>query len=230
MFAFASKVTYQKGRIIFEEGSSGEGVYVILSGSVELSKMMGGKKVVVEILRKGGIFGELDLYRPVKRASTARAILETTLGLIDPDAMHKEINKLSSDFKSVFMALLKRSKKVVDTTCELSSRKEPRVRKNLAVTYEVDNSSVTACTNDISTQGLSIITKRPLPKGEAFSLGLKMPGLLDPVKINSEVAWVRESDKEKGEGVFRMGVRFLEMSEQDNDMLKQYVNTVRLCN
>jgi uncharacterized protein (TIGR02266 family) len=230
MFTFASEVTYKKGRIIFEEGSSEEGIYVILTGSVELSKMIGGKKIVVEILRKGGIFGEVDLYRPVRSATTARVIRETTLGLIDLDSMHKEINKLSSDFRTVFMALLKRSKKIVDTTCELSWRNEPRVRKNLAVTYEVDKSFVTACSNDISTQGLSIITKKPLRKGEAFFLGLKMPGLLDPVKINSEVAWVREPDKEKGEGVYRMGVRFLEMSEQDNDMLNHYVNTVRLCN
>jgi CRP/FNR family transcriptional regulator, cyclic AMP receptor protein len=230
MFTFASEETYKEGRIIFEEGSSEENVYVILSGSVELSKMIGRKKVVVEILRKGGIFGEVDLYMPVKRSTTARAILETTLGLIDLDSMYKEINKLSPDFKSVFAALLKRSKKVMDTTCELTWRKEPRVRKNLAVTYEVDKSSVTACSNDISTQGLSVITKKPLRKGEAFFLELKMPGLLDPVKINSEVAWVREPDKEKGEGSFRMGVRFLEMKEQDNDMLNHYVNTVRLCN
>ena len=230
MFTFASEVTYKEGRIIFEEGNSGENVYVILSGSVELSKMIGRKKVVVEILRKGGIFGEVDLYRPVKSATTARALRETTLGLISRDSMYKEINKLSADIRSVFMALLKRSKKIVDTTCELSSRKEPRVRKNLAVTYEVDKSFVTACSNDISTQGLSVITKKPLRKGQAFFLGLKMPGLLDPVNINSEVAWVREPDKEKGEGVFRMGVRFLEMNEQDNDMLNHYVNTVRLCN
>lgn len=229
MFTFASEVTYKEGRIIFEEGSSEENVYVILSGSVELSKMIGRKKVVVEILRKGGIFGEVDLYMPVKSATTARALRETTLGLISRDSMYKEINKLSSDFRSVFMALLKRSKKIVDTTCELSSRKEQRVRKNLAVTYEVDKSFVTACSNDISTQGLSVTTKKPLRKGQAFFLGLKMPGLLDPVNINSEVAWVKEPDKEKGEGVFRMGIRFLEMNEQDNDMLNHYVNTVRLC-
>jgi CRP/FNR family cyclic AMP-dependent transcriptional regulator len=154
MFTFASEVTYKKGRIIFEEGSSEEGIYVILTGSVELSKMIGGKKIVVEILRKGGIFGEVDLYRPVRSATTARVIRETTLGLIDLDSMHKEINKLSSDFRTVFMALLKRSKKIVDTTCELSWRNEPRVRKNLAVTYEVDKSSVTACSNDISTRSL----------------------------------------------------------------------------
>lgn len=229
MFTFASEVTYEEGRIIFEEGSPEESVYVILSGSVELSKMIGRKKVVVEILRKGGIFGEIDLCRPVKRATTARALRETTLGLIDRDLLYKEINRLSSDFMSVFMALLKRAKKIVDTTCELSSRKEPRVRKNLAVTYEVDKSSVTACSNDISTRGLSVMTKKPLRKGEAFFLGLKMPGLLDPVKINSEVAWVREPDREKSESVYRMGVRFLEMSEQDNDKLNHYVNTVRLC-
>ena len=191
MFTFASEVIYKEGRIIFKEGSSGEGLYVILEGSVELSKMIGGKKVVVEILRKGGIFGEADFFRSGKRVTTARAIRETALGIIAPDSMHREMEKLSVDFKSVIVALLKRSKKAMDTACELTMRREPRVRKNLAVTYEVDQSFVTACSKDISTRGLSIMTKKPLPKGEAFYLGLKMPGLSDPVKINSEVAWER---------------------------------------
>ena len=37
MFTIASEETYPDGKMIFQEGSSGDWVYVILSGSVEIS-------------------------------------------------------------------------------------------------------------------------------------------------------------------------------------------------
>jgi len=49
MFNLASEDTYEDGQIIFKEGSSGDWVYLVISGTVEISKMVGGKKVVVEI-------------------------------------------------------------------------------------------------------------------------------------------------------------------------------------
>jgi CRP-like cAMP-binding protein len=66
----ASEETYENGQIIFEEGSSGDWVYVILSGSVEISKIDKDKKVVVEVLQKEEIFGELSFLGGIKRSAT----------------------------------------------------------------------------------------------------------------------------------------------------------------
>jgi len=41
MYHIASEETYKDGQVILEEGSSGDWVYVVLSGSVEISKTIG---------------------------------------------------------------------------------------------------------------------------------------------------------------------------------------------
>ena len=48
MLHIATEETYQDGQIIFEEGSSGDWVYLIQSGKVEISEKFGGKKIIVD--------------------------------------------------------------------------------------------------------------------------------------------------------------------------------------
>ncbi|MCK4486381.1 MAG: cyclic nucleotide-binding domain-containing protein, partial [Desulfobacterales bacterium] len=59
MFDIASEETYQDGQIIIKEGSTGDWVYVILSGTVEISRTVGAKKFVIELLKPEEVFGEL---------------------------------------------------------------------------------------------------------------------------------------------------------------------------
>jgi CRP/FNR family transcriptional regulator, cyclic AMP receptor protein len=71
---------YAPGDVIFSEGETGEYIFGILDGEVEL--YVNGK--AVETLLKGDVFGEgalVDLEQ--KRASTAIAKTECTLAYLD---------------------------------------------------------------------------------------------------------------------------------------------------
>ncbi len=46
---------------LLEEGGAGDGLYLLLSGKVEVSKKADGKKVVVAHLKEGDVFGERSL-------------------------------------------------------------------------------------------------------------------------------------------------------------------------
>ena len=225
MYYIASKETYKDGQIIFEEGSSGDWIYVVLSGSVEISKTIGGKKSILSVLDPGEVFGELGYLGHIKRTATVRAVGETTVGVIDRTFLDKEFNKLSGPFRSILVAVVKRFRNLIDRACEFSSRKQTRVQNTLSLTFKDRQSFVKAYTGNVSRGGLFIMTERPLKQGEQFLLKLQVPDLPEPIKVNCEVSWVREqTDTEKRPP--GMGVKFCKMTKKDNQVLNQYFQTL----
>lgn len=230
MFYIASEEAYQDGQIIVQEGGSGDWVYVILSGSVEISKMIGGKEFVIELLQPNEVFGELGFLGGVRRTATARAVGETTVGVIDREFLDREFNKLPSEFRSILVTLVQRFKKLIDRSSGFSLRRETRILKTLSLKYKDKKSFVSAYTGDLSSGSLSIRTENPLKQGEHFLLKLQLPGLSDPMTIKCEVAWSRKQEGETGDSPDGMGVRFIEMTKEDKEMLKQYLKDTAFAN
>ncbi len=225
MYHIASKETYKDGQIIFKEGSSGNWIYVVLSGSVEISKTIGGKKSMLSVLEPDEVFGELGYLGHIKRTATVRAVGETTVGVIDRTFLDKEFNRLSGYFRAILVAVVKRFGNMIDRTCKFSSRKEARAQKTLTLMFKDRQSFIKAYTGNISKGGLFIRTERPLKEGEKFLLKMQLPDLSEPMKLNCEVAWTREqSETEKRPS--GMGVKFCEMSKQDSQILNRYAQTL----
>ncbi len=74
----AENVSFEAGQAIFHEGDSGETMFVILEGEVEIS--IGGE--VVETLVAGQPFGEMALIDQTPRLVTAIAKVPTVLASI----------------------------------------------------------------------------------------------------------------------------------------------------
>ena len=119
MFPTAIEEKYKDGEIIFKEGSSGDWIYVIESGAVEISKKIGREKVVMVVLKPGEIIGELGFITKTPRTATATAIGDTTVGIIDPIFFEQEFNKLSPGFQAVLASLAIRLKKTTDYACSI---------------------------------------------------------------------------------------------------------------
>jgi len=130
MYPLASKETYENGQIIFKEGSYGDWIYVVLSGSIEISKTTRERKTTIAVLDPGEVFGELGYLGAIKRTATAQAIGKTSLGILDRTFMDKEFNQLSGYFRSIVVALVKRFRNLIERA-EFSSRKESRIQKDL---------------------------------------------------------------------------------------------------
>jgi CRP-like cAMP-binding protein len=114
MFQIASYETFQDGQVIFQEGTHGDWIYVIEEGSVEISKKVKGRRVVIELLSRGDIFGELAFIAKMPRTATAKAMGETTVGIIDRDYFDNEFNKLPADFRQIFNTVAMRLKKTTE--------------------------------------------------------------------------------------------------------------------
>jgi CRP/FNR family transcriptional regulator, cyclic AMP receptor protein len=59
--------------VIFEEGSTGRELFVVLEGEVEIAKVGGGRKTVIVKLGKGEFFGEMAVIDGSSRSATAIA-------------------------------------------------------------------------------------------------------------------------------------------------------------
>ncbi len=69
---------YGVGDVIFEEGSTGRELYVVLDGQVEIAKINSTSKTVIITLGKGEFFGEMAVIDGSSRSATAIAAGENT--------------------------------------------------------------------------------------------------------------------------------------------------------
>jgi CRP/FNR family cyclic AMP-dependent transcriptional regulator len=119
MFQIATYETFRDGQVIFKEGSNGDWIYIVEEGEVEISKDVDGRKIVIEIMKPGDIFGEMAYIDKTPRSATATAKGHTEVGIVDRDFFDREFNKLSADFremiKTVALRLRKTTMKLLDT-------------------------------------------------------------------------------------------------------------------
>lgn len=70
----ASEIVLDQGEVLFEQGDEGDALFVIVEGAVEFSILSSaGRKLSLDIMRPGSIFGEIALFDPGPRTATATA-------------------------------------------------------------------------------------------------------------------------------------------------------------
>src|ERR1700739_1230195 len=69
---------FDVGDVIFEEGSTGRELFVVLDGEVEIAKVSGASKTSIIKLGKGEFFGEMAVSDRSARAATAIAAMPNT--------------------------------------------------------------------------------------------------------------------------------------------------------
>ena len=80
LHASMDSVKISKGSILFAEGDEGDHLYVILDGKIKLGTSSGdGRENLLSILGPGEMFGELSLFDPNPRTSTATAVTDAKL-------------------------------------------------------------------------------------------------------------------------------------------------------
>ena len=71
----ASEVVLDEGQVLFEQGDTGDALYAIMSGSLEFSILSReGRKLSLDVMRPGALFGEIALFDPGTRTATVTAL------------------------------------------------------------------------------------------------------------------------------------------------------------
>jgi len=80
LLASMVSVKIPRGTILFAEGDGGDQLYVIAEGKLKLGTSSGdGRENLLSILGPGEMFGELSLFDPGPRTSTATAVTDAKL-------------------------------------------------------------------------------------------------------------------------------------------------------
>lgn len=83
----ATLKSYAAGEALFYEGDEADGLYLIQSGSVTVSRMIGGREVVLFYVAAGHYVGEMSLVSGEPRYGTVRAAIATEAVLIEAGRM-----------------------------------------------------------------------------------------------------------------------------------------------
>ncbi len=221
MYHVSAEETFQDGQIIFKEGDSGDWVYVVYSGEVEIVKTVGGESIVIEVLKPGDIFGEMSYFTRIPRTASARAVGETSLGVIDRNFLDEEFNRLSGSFQMILKTIVLRLEKATENTAQSKwHRESPRVPKVLALRFKSRGAFSVAFSENMSAGGIFIKTSKPLPRGERFMLKLHLPETSEPLKIGCQVRWTRTGTKDLAKRPPGMGAGFIDITPADQQKLK----------
>src|SRR3984893_8086192 len=72
---------YEVSDVIFEEGSVGRDLFVVLEGKIDIVKQTGAGKTLIVTLGKGEFFGEMAVIDGSSRSATAIAAAPNTRGM-----------------------------------------------------------------------------------------------------------------------------------------------------
>jgi signal transduction histidine kinase len=103
LYRMAETVSLDAGELVFEEGSPGDALYVVLDGELEVSKRQGGQDVVLAVRGVGDFIGEMSLLEQAPRSASVRTLRETRLLMISQAAF----DTLLSCSPSAYLTMLR---------------------------------------------------------------------------------------------------------------------------
>ncbi|HTX83279.1 MAG TPA: Crp/Fnr family transcriptional regulator [Streptosporangiaceae bacterium] len=122
-----------RGERLFSEGDAGDKLYIILEGKIKLTKAApDGRENLVSVHGPGEMFGELSLFDPIPRTSSATAVTSARLAGLAHDDLHTFLSSRPEVAMHLLQALAQRLRRINDVKADLVFTDVPgRVAKAL---------------------------------------------------------------------------------------------------
>lgn len=131
--AMMSEVVFRRGEKLFNEGDPGDRLYLLVEGKVKLGHTAAdGRENLLAVLGPGEMIGELTLFDPGPRSTTATAVAPTRMMQLDHEAMMSFIDSRPELAKHMLKALAQRLRRTNTALADLVFSDVPgRVAKAL---------------------------------------------------------------------------------------------------
>jgi CRP/FNR family transcriptional regulator, cyclic AMP receptor protein len=126
-------VQLDRGQRLFSEGDTGDKLYIILAGKIKLTKAApDGRENLLSVHGPGEMFGELSLFDPVPRTSSATAVTSAKLAGLAHDDMRTWLSTRPGVAMHLLQALAQRLRRINEVKADLVFTDVPgRVAKAL---------------------------------------------------------------------------------------------------
>ena len=126
-------VEYPRGSSIISEGELGDRLYIILDGKVKVGRHSpDGRENLLAIMGPADMFGELSVFDPGPRTSTAVAVTDVKLATMDRAAMRAWITQRPEIAEQLLRVLARRLRRTNNALADLIFTDVPgRVAKAL---------------------------------------------------------------------------------------------------
>jgi len=108
---------YHDGEIIVRQDETGDCMFVIQAGEVEVIRQTGDRSILLAVLREGDFFGEMALFEEELRSATVRAKGSTRVLSVDKKTL---LSHIQVDPSLAFSMIRKMSQRIRDLDKELS--------------------------------------------------------------------------------------------------------------
>ena len=126
-------VRLDRGERLFSEGDKGDRLYIILTGKIKLTKAApDGRENLLSVHGPGEMFGELSLFDPIPRTSSATAITQAELAGLAHDDLRTFLATRPGVAMHLLQALAQRLRRINEVKADLVFTDVPgRVAKAL---------------------------------------------------------------------------------------------------
>ncbi|NLT30739.1 MAG: Crp/Fnr family transcriptional regulator [Propionibacterium sp.] len=101
--AAMTTIRLHRGAVLFHEGDVGDQLYVVVDGKMKLGRVgTAGRENLMAVLGPGQMFGELSVFDPGPRSTTATAVTSCKLRCLE----HADLEKWLSERPEVALGLL----------------------------------------------------------------------------------------------------------------------------
>ncbi|MFW6597791.1 Crp/Fnr family transcriptional regulator [Propionibacteriaceae bacterium Y2011] len=131
--AAMSTIHLDRGAVLFHEGDTEDQLYVVVSGKIKLGRSgSAGRENLIAVLGPGQMFGELSLFDPGPRSSTATAVTPAEIRSLDHDELIKWLTGRPEVARALLAQLAGRLRRANDVVADLVFSDVPgRVAKAL---------------------------------------------------------------------------------------------------
>jgi CRP/FNR family transcriptional regulator, cyclic AMP receptor protein len=153
-------VDFPRGHVIFAEGEQGDRLYIIANGKVKIGrKSPDGRENLLAVFGPSDMFGELSIFDPGPRTSSATTITEVRAYSMDRSALKEWIGKRPDIAEQLLRVIARRLRRTNNSLADLIFTDVPgRVAKallQLARQFGSQESGLLRVTHDLTQEEIA---------------------------------------------------------------------------